>query len=261
MSSSAVGRTAVALVALASCARAAQVVHTSARRPLASSALSCARARGLAVAPLRRPAAVQPRAAAVRASSEGTASPEILRESRAFRRASWFSWWSQLILSVVSSITLVFANAARPPTTNALTSGLVLASAGVGAGFVSTFWMWGYKGFSKRLLRADLDENRLATKARRSLKLGILINLVGMGVTLLSAEQIIGVLASKALTQGLGGGYAAGGQLATGLANAVQPIDLLILQANTNTLLSLFCGLCTSLWLKQRKFVEAAPKN
>jgi len=179
-----------------------------------------------------------------------------LRESRAFGAASWVSWWSQLILSVISTVTLTFANAARG-TANPLLSGFVFSSAGVVCGFVSTFWMWGYKGFSKRLLRPDFDPTQLATQARRSLRLGITINLVGMAVTLLSAELTIGLLAAKALTQGLS---PVPGQFGMSIANAVQPIDLLILQANTNTLVSLFIGLCTSLWLRQRKFVSAAPK-
>ncbi|KAG8458065.1 hypothetical protein KFE25_012725 [Diacronema lutheri] len=179
-----------------------------------------------------------------------------LRESRAFGAASWFSWWGQVILSVVSTVTLTFANAARG-STNPLLSGIVLSTAGVLCGFVSTFWMWGYQGFAKRLLRADVDLTQLATQARRSLRLGISINLVGMALTLISAEQTIGVLAGKALTQGLG---PAGGQFGAGLANAIQPIDLLILQANTNTLLSLYIGLCTSLWLRQRRFVSRGPQ-
>lgn len=176
----------------------------------------------------------------------------LLRESRAFGGASWFAWWAQIILSVVSTVTLTFANAARA-NANPLMGGLVLSAAGVLCGYVSTFWMWGYKGFSKRLLRTDVDRVQLATQARRSLRLGITINLIGMGLTLLSAEQTIGVLASKALTQGLAPGA---GQFGQSLANAIQPIDLLILQANTNTLVSLYIGLCTSLWLRQRRFVS-----
>jgi hypothetical protein len=196
------------------------------------------------------------RCAALASSSLDSVDAGALRESRAFGAASWVSWWSQLILSVISTVTLTFANAARG-TANPLLSGLVFSAAGVGCGFVSTFWMWGYKGFSKRLLRPDIDPMQLATQARRSLRLGITINLVGMAVTLLSAEQTIGLLAAKALTQGLS---PVSGQFGMSLANAIQPIDLLILQANTNTLLSLYIGLCTSLWLRQRRFVSAAPK-
>lgn len=185
--------------------------------------------------------------------------PEVLvfqRESRAFGAASWLTWWTQMILSVVSTVTLTFANAARM-NASSLTVGLVLAAAGVTCGYVSTFWMWGYKGFSKRLLRIDVDRVQLATQARRSLRVGIIINLVGMGLTLLSAAQTIGILVSKALTQGLAPGS---GQFGVGLANAIQPIDLLILQANTNTLLSVYAGLCASLWLRQRRFVNDTSK-
>lgn len=191
-------------------------------------------------------------------ASQGAVDAATLRESRAFGAASWFAWWSQLILSVVSTVTLVFANAVRSGA-NPLLSGLFISACGVASGFASTFWMWGYKGFSRRLLRKDVDPDQLATQARRSLRLGISLNLVGMALTLISAEQIAGVLAAKSLTMGLNPATA-NGQFITGLANVVQPIDLLILQANTNTLLSHYIGLCTSLWLRQRRFVSAAPK-
>lgn len=180
---------------------------------------------------------------------------DLAKESVAFRRASWVSWWGQLILSVVSTVTLVFANASRGPGSNPFLNGLVLAVGGVLTGFTSTFWMWGYKGFSQRLLRSDVDADALAANARRSLRLGVLLNLAGMAVTLVSAEQIVGSLAARALTQGLN--PTLGSQTVYGLATTIQPIDLLILQANTNTLLSLYLGLVTSLWLKQRRFVSA----
>jgi hypothetical protein len=221
------------------------------------------RARALAPSPFRGHfvATVPPRAfAPPRCSalaSDGVVDEGTLRESRAFGAASWFSWWSQLILSVISTVTLVFANAVRG-SANPLLSGLLLSACGVASGFVSTFWMWGYKGFSKRLLRAEVDPTQLATQARRSLRLGITINLVGMALTLLSAEQIIGLLAAKSLTMGLN--PASSGPYVAGLASTIQPLDLLILQANTNTLLSLYVGLCTSLWLRQRRFVSAAAK-
>jgi hypothetical protein len=231
--------------------------HSFTRTQHAVMPSSALRARTLLHAPLvSARAAPAPRATVV--ASEGAVDAETLRESRAFGAASWFAWWSQLILSVVSTVTLVFANAVRAGA-NPLVSGLLLSGLGVVGGFASTFWMWGYKGFSKRLLRKDVDPDQLAAQARRSLRLGITLNLAGMAVTLISAEQIIGLLAAKSLTLGLNP-IASNGQFISGLASAVQPIDLLILQANTNTLLSHYLGLCTSLWLRQRRFVSAAPK-
>jgi len=73
---------------------------------------------------------------------------------------------------------------------------------------------------------------------------GCTINLVGMLATLLGAEQIVGALAIKVLTQS--------GIQVTGYGQVppqLQPLDILIVQANTNTLLSHFCSLVGFLWM------------
>ena len=74
--------------------------------------------------------------------------------------------------------------------------------------------------------------------------MGCTINLAGMFATLLGAEQIVGALAIKVLTQS-GIQVTAYGQMPAQL----QPLDILIVQANTNTLLSHFCSLVGFLWM------------
>tara|TARA_B110000971_G_C19704700_1_gene361494 strand:+ start:175 stop:546 length:372 start_codon:yes stop_codon:yes gene_type:complete len=86
---------------------------------------------------------------------------------------------------------------------------------------------------------------------RRSLKINIYLNCLGMLVTVLGAEQIVGVLVAKILsTQGLSPfavqGAAAG---SFGATQTVQALDIFVVQANTNTLLSHLLSLCSCLWL------------
>merc|ERR1712157_523027 len=72
---------------------------------------------------------------------------------------------------------------------------------------------------------------------------GVTINLLGMLVTLIGAEQIVGVLAAKVLTsQGV---FPLSGSVPTSTVSTqvLQPLDILVVQANTNTLLSHFCSL------------------
>jgi hypothetical protein len=69
------------------------------------------------------------------------------------------------------------------------------------------------------------------------------VNLLGMLVTLLGAEAIIGLLAAKVLTsQGVITSPSMAPQL-------LQPLDILIVQANTNTLLSHFFSITSLLYL------------
>jgi len=70
-----------------------------------------------------------------------------------------------------------------------------------------------------------------------------------MLITLLGAEQIIGTLAAKVLSmQGL---VPLGQAGTTSVAPTLQPLDILIVQANTNTLLSHFISLVCSLYLNK----------
>ena len=79
---------------------------------------------------------------------------------------------------------------------------------------------------------------------RRAIEVGVSLNLVGMLLTLLGAEQTVGVLAIKVLTarpwQGAG--------MMPNL-EGLQPLDILVVQANTNSLLSHFCSLVSLLYL------------
>ena len=57
----------------------------------------------------------------------------VLEASRALRRVSWLSWWSQVILSTVSAVTLVFARSVLHSSTTTgfkRADGLFLAGTG-----------------------------------------------------------------------------------------------------------------------------------
>jgi hypothetical protein len=81
---------------------------------------------------------------------------------------------------------------------------------------------------------------------RRCISVGVTVNLLGMALALVGAEQIVGSLAIKVLTQqGVLGGYGDRGAA----LQSLQPLDILVVQGNTNTLLSHFCSLVAFLYL------------
>lgn len=94
---------------------------------------------------------------------------------------------------------------------------------------------------------------------RRAIVIGTTLNLLGMLVTLIGAQQIIGTLAAKILTmQGISpfqASFASG----VGTTQSVQPLDVLIVQANTNTLLSHFLSLVCCLVLTRSVHVLDPP--
>ena len=84
-------------------------------------------------------------------------------------------------------------------------------------------------------------------------KFGVTLNVVGMALCILSAFAITGTLAAKSLTTST---------VATlGVAaSPIQAIDVLVVQANTNTLAAHFASLCGCLRLRGRAEVCAAAK-
>jgi len=169
------------------------------------------------------------------------------------RRSSWFSWWAQVILTSVSSVTLLFAKSVLDAAkgTAARTTpngGFFLAGSGITISIFSIFWTWGGARLSRRLVRRNASRIMAANLFRRTITIGVSLNLMGMLVTLIGAEQIVGLLAAKVLTmQGVFPGSGVG--LAGVTAQTIQPLDILIVQANTNTLLSHFFSLLSGLYL------------
>lgn len=79
---------------------------------------------------------------------------------------------------------------------------------------------------------------------RRAVRVGVTLNCVGLLCGLLAAQQIIGSLAIKVLTQR--NLFTNAGTL---MQEGLQPLDVLVVQANANALLSQFLSMVSLLWL------------
>lgn len=177
----------------------------------------------------------------------------LLQASQSLRRVSWFSWWSQVILTTVSSVILGFARRtlimqrttalSRSPSS----SSFLLSGIGLLVSAVSILWTWGNGSrLSRRLVRRPVRREQAADMLRRAVRVGVTINLVGLLVHLLAAEEIVGSLAIQVLTLSSStriGGFPEG---------MIQPLDVLVVQANTNSLLSHFCSLASLLFFTQQ---------
>lgn len=190
--------------------------------------------------------------------SKVTVDPLVRETSLLLRRLSWCAWWAQLILTTVSSVTLLFAKNVIEASAGGASGGtaatgasamgapslpnFVLAGAGIVLSFGSIFWTWASRRLARRLLKKPTTPIQAANLLRKSIGFGVTLNLVGMLTSLLSAEQIVGVLAIKVLTTS---------RTVTLLESSslLQPLDILVVQANTNTLFSHFSSLAALLYL------------
>lgn len=176
--------------------------------------------------------------------------PAVRRISGSFRRFGWISFWIQIILGVIASLALIFAIASLSARTTSdnpgAGAGLFLTSLGQIGVFVSAFWAYRYTRLGRQLRSSDESKRPKPKAAVRMLKIGLFISLGGMLLTLLGAEATVGSLLAKALSQPQGAAvFGAPG----GISQYVQPLDIFIIQANTNILLAHFVGLVFTLWV------------
>ena len=103
---------------------------------------------------------------------------------------------------------------------------------GIGLSVLSIIWTWGAARLSRRLLRSvDYSHVKVANMIRRTITVGTYLNLLGMLVTLIGAEQIVGLLAAKVLTmQGVSPFGTIGTSLPVSGSQTLQPLDILVVQ-------------------------------
>ncbi|XP_024538092.1 protein TIC 21, chloroplastic-like [Selaginella moellendorffii] len=162
---------------------------------------------------------------------------------RYFKRLGNLGFWSQLACIVVSAgITafsvLITGNATSPTT-------FYLTVAGIAAGFVSVFWSFGFIRLGTKLQSVDPEQAPPRIEVVENIKNGVGINLLGMGATILGMQATVGVLVAKALTSSAAPVL----QRPSPSYSPVLALDVFLVQASANALLSHFLGLLFSLEL------------
>ncbi|XP_020100817.1 protein TIC 21, chloroplastic [Ananas comosus] len=172
-------------------------------------------------------------------------SKRLENTSRYFKRLGSLGFWGQLVCTVVSAVILSFSTLVTGKVTSPIT--FYTTAGSIAAAFVSVFWSFGYIRLSERLKRTANEPAKAPPRADvvKSLKNGIVVNLLGMGAAVLGMQATVGLLVAKALTtsavpyyQGIPPGR-----------SPVLALDVFLVQASANTILSHFLGLVCSLEL------------
>lgn len=183
------------------------------------------------------------------------------RAAKALWRVGWATWWLQLILTIISGVILLFSFAF--PGVNVKSSasavGFVISGVGVVLAFLSLFSTYSYTRLSLWLSEST---NRTAEAARtrisRRLRVGLVLSLVGMGVSLTGLQAIVGTLLARLLGAGIATTPYNSYQMAQGVGGVVpgsgivQPVDVLVVQASANAMMGLLAALATTIWLRAR---------
>ncbi|CAN6451005.1 unnamed protein product [Victoria cruziana] len=165
--------------------------------------------------------------------------------SRYFKRLGNLGFWGQLVCTVVAAVILAFSVVITGKVTSPAT--FYATAGGIAAAFLSVFWSFGYVRLSHRLRRAANDPTEAPPRVEvvRSLKNGIIINLLGMGAAVLGMQATVGTLVAKALTSSTNPYY----QGISPGSSPVLALDVFLVQASANTILSHFLGILFSLEL------------
>ena len=178
--------------------------------------------------------------------------PAIRRISGSFLWAGRVSFWIQIVLGVISGVVLIFT-ISNPLVREGIGStpgagiGFFFSGCGLVALYAGAYWAFRYIRMARRLRGRDEARRPKPKDAIRMLKLGLYISLVGMLLTLLGTEAIVGALVEKAFSQsaatfGVGGNF-------NRFAQLIQPFDIFVVLATTNIQLAHFVGLSSTLWV------------
>lgn len=172
----------------------------------------------------------------------------VIRASSTLNLAGNIGFWLQLVLGVIAAVILLLSAASvagSQTSTQGTGFSLVCATSGVLALIVSIFFFFRYRKIA-RLIRAEDPAMRPKKGATlQNIKMGLIANLVGMILSIVGAEAFIGVLWQKLsnLPQGAA---------VYDTTKLPQPNEILIILANTHTIMCHFVGIVIALWLLDR---------
>ncbi|KAI8113832.1 hypothetical protein M9435_003823 [Picochlorum sp. BPE23] len=195
--------------------------------------------------------AVMTCATGVLASAEFTPSEQDkLQLGTALRNIGWLSFWSQLILSTVSGVVLLFSMGITAGGSFSATPTDICTLVGVGCGLLTSMlsWTWIRSGRKLEEMKSIKLQQCMGTVLASTN-----LNLLGMGATILGLQANVGTLVAKTLTSAAGGMY-------YNPRAAPPPVafDVFSVQSCTNTIMAHFVGLVLAQWLLRilRRFIQ-----
>ncbi|MDB9496931.1 DUF3611 family protein [Spirulina major CS-329] len=178
-------------------------------------------------------------------------SAKVQQVSADLKFAGRIGFWVQLVLGVISTVTVLFSstsflNRTEATNTQGTEFGVFCAVGGLIALTVSIYFSFRYMTIARLLQTKNPAQRPNRADTISIIRLGLIVNLVGMLLTIIGAEAIVGIVLAKSLANPPG---AIANLDPTKLVNS---IDLLVIQANTNTIAAHFAGIVSSLILLNR---------
>jgi hypothetical protein len=174
--------------------------------------------------------------------------PNVQRAAAILRFAGNVGFWVQLVLGVLAAA-LLFLSIAGLLTQQKASQGtgfsIFCSTAGVLCLVVSILICFRYKKIADLMESGNIEQRPKKTTTIQTVRLGLSSNLIGIFFSIIGAEGFIGILWSKFSNIPQGAAVYDTSKLPT-------PNEILLLLANTHTILCHFAGIVVSLWLLDR---------
>lgn len=169
-----------------------------------------------------------------------------------FRLVSRISFWVQLVLGGVSGIAVFLSCFSRGITTQTNNAGIgfgiFLAIVSILLLCFRVYWAFHYRKMAKLLQTPNSENHPKKSDVIKSLKIGLIVSLVGLLIAFIASEVTVTVILGKAVAQ------------PQGVAiyqpeNVIRSLDIFVMLANVNMIGAHFFGGVTSLgllyWLEE----------
>lgn len=177
-----------------------------------------------------------------------TLAPTLQGIANTIRFTGWISFWVQLGLALVSGLALSFAATGRgfADQPNAgLGVGMFWAACGIVLLLFSVYWDFRYTRIGRKLTNPHPSLHPSKADTISAIRLGIIVGLVGILLTILGAGSTVGVLVAKSISQ-------PPGVAITDPDKIIRALDVFVVVANFNAITAHFVGIVASLWLLER---------
>jgi hypothetical protein len=176
--------------------------------------------------------------------------PAVARAANILLQQGRIGFWAQIVLGVISGVLLLIASASligAKQRTSGIEIGVLCAIGGAGFLVVAIFFSSRYMKIARQMMAGDEVSRPKKADTIQLIRQGLISNITGMFLTILGAQALAGIVLIKSLNVPQGTF-----NVGSNPTQFVNSVDLLIVQANTNTILAHFTGIVTSLWLLNR---------
>jgi len=176
--------------------------------------------------------------------------PKVEQAADNLKWCGRIGFWTQLVLGIISAVTVLFASLSLGDNSRTATQGtefgILCAILGIIVLVVAMYFAWRYMAISRLLRSPNPDQRPSKPDTLQVIRLGLTVNMVGMLIAIIGAETIAGIVLAKSLA------LPPNAISAQDLSRFVNSLDLLIVQANTNSIAAHFAGIVSSLVLLNR---------